>query len=682
MLAVLVCMCLFSSVSGLMRAGTEPLPITKVIHLLQDLKQTFEADYKTASEAHETFACQCDKNLEEKKSSQETGRSTIDDLGASILEQTATVASSKTKVTNLEKDIEESQKSLAEANALREKDASDFHKRETELVVSIQQLGAALAVLSKHHPSMLQGGSIDSIRPSLREVVHRERGLFGWLQEPVKSMFLNFLEARPDLMDLQPLGVVSEALLQRHKTVSPFIKAYGPQSGEIYGILQRMKESMEANLPAIRAEEQRAVEAHTNLRKAKLAELAEMRDDVARHRAAVAAGEEKSASDKNLLDDTRQGISADQAFLMDLVKSCTEGKAAWEKESKVASEEIAAVTKAIAILTQSEVLDAQQTSLGFLQITSRVRRVMFSPHRGLPESARLEKAQSVLQVASVAAPELAQLAQSMTIDTFGKVIQAIDALREQLEVQMADEVKEHDMCKQQLNENELLNDTKVHDLERLGVTLDNLADDRKQLDARRAALNADITKLHTDLQLATRARKEEGQEALHLVGEQNTAKTALKEAHNVLVATLRPAKLSLLEADSSTPSGGAQVINLILQVIGEIDERMALAVADEQAAVNAYEDLVFLTNSETTAKRRTLIDLEEGSVALSQQVELTEGDMNSTRQELTGLAGNRAALLQECTLLLRHFAVRQDGRAAEMKALADAKSILHGMEAP
>ena len=66
----------------------------------------------------------------------------------------------------------------------------------------------------------------------------------------------------------------------------------------------------------------------------------------------------------------------------------------------------------------------------------------FSPYRGSSESARLEKADAVRQSASVRAPVLALLAQSMTIDTFGKVIQAIDALREQLEVQMADEVLE------------------------------------------------------------------------------------------------------------------------------------------------------------------------------------------------------------------------------------------------
>merc|ERR1719163_290254 len=92
--------------------------------------------------------------------------------------EAAKVSSLQVDIDDLKKDIVENEKSLAEAEALRKKEAAEFHQSEKDMIQAIEAFKGAIVTLSKHHESMLQADldkdpQVRAIKPELRRLIHR-----------------------------------------------------------------------------------------------------------------------------------------------------------------------------------------------------------------------------------------------------------------------------------------------------------------------------------------------------------------------------------------------------------------------------------------------------------------------------------------------------------------------------
>merc|ERR1712118_509832 len=136
-----------------------------------------------------------------------------------------------------------------------------------------------------------------------------------------------------------------------------FKQSYAPQSGQIFGILKQMKETFETNLSASQKEEMQAQAAYEDLKAAKESEIkagTELKDTKTQEPADT---DEKLAQSKQDLEDTRNSLSADQKFLMNLKETCQMTDQEWEERQKSRAEEIKAVSKALAILSSDDAHD-------------------------------------------------------------------------------------------------------------------------------------------------------------------------------------------------------------------------------------------------------------------------------------------------------------------------------------
>merc|ERR1719488_266260 len=136
-----------------------------------------------------------------------------------------------------------------------------------------------------------------------------------------------------------------------------FKQSYAPQSGQIFGILQQMKETFEANLAASQKEEMENQKAYEDLKAAKEAEIQAGQEQIETKTQELADTDEKLAQSKQDIEDTRASLAADERFLMDLKEKCQMTDQEWEERQKTRQEEMAAVSKALAILSSDDAHD-------------------------------------------------------------------------------------------------------------------------------------------------------------------------------------------------------------------------------------------------------------------------------------------------------------------------------------
>jgi flagellar motility protein MotE (MotC chaperone) len=139
----------------------------------------------------------------------------------------------------------------------------------------------------------------------------------------------------------------------QRKAMEAFIQApedflqqsYAPQSGEIFGILKQMKETFETNLSDTQKEELTNQKAYEDLKSAKEEEIAAGQSQIDAKTQELASTDEKLAQAKEDIEDTKNGLSADEEFLLMLKEKCSTTDAEWEERQKTRQLEIEACSK-------------------------------------------------------------------------------------------------------------------------------------------------------------------------------------------------------------------------------------------------------------------------------------------------------------------------------------------------
>ncbi|CAK0868233.1 unnamed protein product [Prorocentrum cordatum] len=210
-------------------------PVSKVITLLKDdmLKQ-LESEAERDEEIYDKMACWCETNEKEKTASIKAAEERIAQLEAKIEEDAALSVKLESEMRELEAEVAKNQAALDKATSIREHELADFNAEEKELLEAITALKSAVTVLSKHHSAaaflQLPGQhAAEGVASTLRRVFagHGDR-LQGVLTRSERRVAAAFIQSpQDDYFDAEPT----------------FKQSYAPQSGEIFGILEQMKEA-------------------------------------------------------------------------------------------------------------------------------------------------------------------------------------------------------------------------------------------------------------------------------------------------------------------------------------------------------------------------------------------------------------------------------------------------------
>merc|ERR1740123_1301818 len=675
-------------------------PVTRVVNLLKEMQQTIKAEQDEDEELFHKLGCWCNDNSYEKDGAIEAGEAKIKELEATIESLTSKIEELKTSLKELRAQLESDKADLAEATALREKEAKAFHGKELDSIQAIENMKAALTVLSKHHEkgpdSTVAGGAVfKSERDSWESLIavksstKKNDHLVHYLEDFMRRNGFEAMEEQPSSKFLQQephvtgwseddAAVVKRALryassfLQDHQGYYP---AYQSQSGEIVGLLKQLFEEMSGDLAEAQKKEQEAAAAFNELRAAKTDQIEsaekmeeEKEDDLANSENALAEAKEDIEQEKKTL-------AENQKFLKKLKELCTDADKNFQERKSMRLKEIQAVSETIEIMTADEARDAMSGTYNFLQTSATSNKKRFAAAKALREAA-----------AKHHDPRLSALATSVELDAFTKVKKAIDDMIATLKQQTADEVKKNDYCKAELQENEMSIAKTTDEKAGLEAHSAKLSEDIKALEDAIAAAKAEIEQLRVNLQRAGEDRLTANIEFQKTVADQTMTVEVLKKALERLAKFYDESLLQKnakqtppvpqMEYKKSAGSGG--VMQMIEKLIQEAKELIADSKKEEQSAQAGYEATVADTNDSVAALQAEITSKTKAKVAATKEKRETEADIADAEAELDGLTKYNAELHADCDYVLKNFDVRQKGRGETVKALQQAKQILSG----
>merc|ERR1719487_506302 len=549
-------------------------PVTKVVKLLKDMQATLQKEMETDYDSYDKLACWCETNDKEKTAAVEVAEQRITAFVSEIEELSAKSARLETEIKTLNEEIAQNQEALNKATAIREKELEEFNAEEKDMMQSIQALKNAITVPGKHHE--MPAEALVSVATMIRHHLHSKAQLLqGTISPDQKRTLTAFVQ--------QPAG----------------FQSYAPQSGAIFGILKQMKETFETNLSQAQKDELAAQDAYNELKTAKLAEIGASKKAVDMKSVELAESDEKCAQAKENLSDTRDALSADQKFLLDLKEKCRMSDAEMEERTKARQAEIAAVGEAIAILTEDDARDLFSSTLGFVQVNA----VLNKSKRARREAVAMLKAAAK----KTGSTQLLALAASAGLDAFTKVIAAIDEMIADLKQQLADDVEHKDYCTKELAENDKAtmiaqdekSDLEAH-IEDLKSTIDTLTKDIKTKEA-------EVAEMQVQIKRASEDREMENKEFQQTVADQRATQQILKKALDRLkevygfVQTKAKAKQEPGAEAAPPPPGFSEykknegaggVLSMMEGIITDAKIMETEAIKAEQDSQSAYEAFV------------------------------------------------------------------------------------------
>jgi hypothetical protein len=633
--------------------ATKEHPITKIVNMLKKMQTTLTDEQAKDQEIYEKMSCYCETNDKEKNAAVEAAMRAIDEFTSIIEQKSAEVAKLATEIEELVAEVKAAEEAIQTATEMRAKEHDTFSAEEKELLETISALTDSLAVLGKHN------------EPALITIADQLRTRkFGHL-EGMKVQVLTLLQQPADY------------------------KSYNSRSGEIYGILKTMKEEFEGTLATTRSEEAAAQQRFEELIAEKKVQIQKAKERKNTKVTEKSEAEIALVNAKHDLKVTRDTLSADQKFLVDLKMKCKSSDEEFAARSKERQEEIVAVGEALTILTGDSARDLFGSSLGFLQVATQEAK-SDDKHRSKVVSILKEAAKKTNSA------QLSLLAEHAALDAFVKVKKAIDEMLVELEQQQKDEVAHQRWCTDELRKNEVEHKEKGWKAEDLTKAINVLADNIESLDGDIKALTEAVAEAKRQVKRASEDREAANTEFQQTVADQRATVVILNKVLGKLQAVYAPgakkAAAGFLQAKAKAPeepagfggeykkqrSGG--VLGLIEMTIADAERLQKETLAAEQDQQTDYEKLVKDASDEINADNESINRKSSEKAQAEVDKSNAEANFEGTTTDIANLESYATGLHAACDFVLNNFEMRQQARSEEMGALEDAKAILSGAD--
>merc|ERR1719329_947119 len=137
-----------------------------------------------------------------------------------------------------------------------------------------------------------------------------------------------------------------------------------------------------------------------------------------------------------------------------------------------------------------------------------------------------------------------------------------------------------------------------------------------------------------------------------------------------------PAKFKKYEQNA----GGGRVVTMLEEIIADVKATVDEAMRSETDSHSAYENFMKDSNKSIKKTTQAISDMTGAKAKAKVDLTMAETDFKDTMTDLQNLDTTNADVHKSCDFVLKNFDARQQARAAEMDALAEAKSILSGAQ--
>jgi len=678
-------------------------PIRKVVNLLQAMQKKVEEEGEAEAKLYEKFMCYCKNGASDLEASISAAEDKLASLPNEIKAAVEKLTQLKADVKQHQTDKQAAKDAMAEATAIRKKEAAAFAKEKSYFDSTISAITKAVAALEKG----VSGGFLQtSAATTLRTFVQTAD-----LEETDRTMLTSFLSGQG---------------------------GYAPQSGQIIGILKQMGDTAAADLASATAAEEQAIKTYDELMASKKEEVDALTASIEQKLKEIGELGIEVVEMKEDVDDTEKALAADKKFLAELETGCATKTKEWEERSKTRAEELVALADTIKVLNDDDALDLFKKTLPGASASLMQTAVTFKAlqMRALEE---IRRAKSVAGVHHRPGLDFLALALSgksaLSQKNFDKVITMIDDMVAELKTEQKDDTDKLEYCKTELD----LADDKKKSLERSVEDLEKAIAKAKEMIATLsddiAALTQGIVDLDKSVVEATENRKEENEAYKALMAADTAAKDLLVFAKNRLNKFynpdlyVAPPKRELSAGDrmyenfggeltTAAPGGIANtgvavlaqvvghdqnsvapppppatwgayskkseestgVIGMIDLLIKDLDKEMTEATTEEKDGQSDYEIMMKESAEKRVADSKSLADKQAAKADTEKSLADAGAEKKDTVGELFATLKYIQSLHTECDWLMKYFEVRKTARTGEIDSLVKAKAVLSGAD--
>jgi len=669
-------------------AATKDDPVARVVVLIKNLQAEIEADGKAEQKTYDKMACWCEKTLARKAAAIDDAKELIEKTQAEIIELKGKLGELGASIKQLEKEIAENEEAQKEATEIREKENEDYQAERVEKEQCIGALEAAIKVLqgagTKSMLETIHEAQLLSVAESVKHVLRREseedrlsegdlNTMKAFVTDPTKfvSSSGGFSGAQVDASAANPFG------------------DYAPASTQVVGIMKGMYDSFSADLEKANAEEADKEKAYQELMATKKAEhetlTATLEAKTKEH-----AASEKAIAEKNvLLADTKAQLEIDEKFFADTKASCKTKAADWAERTRLRTEELQGIQKAIVILEGgAETFESAHTT--FIQVSASIQ--------DLDRTAAYKKLASLVQKG--AGLRLAFIAaQLRSGGHFDDIIVMIDKMIGDLRVEEQEDIKARDFC------NNAENKLKA-EKEDLEYNIDKKKDLKERQEAKKDEVGKAITAKQDEISAQNETmmemladRNKETEDFKKALKDDVDAVALLEQAIASITAFYSnnkiPLELTQKEPEYTVdedkmpegPGGGEYggrksestgIIAILSMLKEDLEKEIKTAREEEAVAQQKYATTRGEMQDAMDAMIRTETELKGEEADLEGKIADTEIGIENHEKAKGNNADESEAMKPNCDWVKDNFESRRDKRKAEIEGLQEAKALLAG----
>jgi len=497
---------LLAVLAGVAAEQSQVTPVQKVIQLLNGM---VEKGKKEKHEEQVQFAAYkqfCDDTTVEKQRAIKEANEMIEMLQADIEKYEADAARLAKEIAKHDEDISTWEGDFKAATKVREIENADYIATHKDYTESIDALDEGIQTLKAQAHDVKQAAAALT-QVSSSSIVPAES----------KRIIDAFLAQDPD----ENLAVAA-----------PEANAYEFQAQGIVDMLTKLGTKFEDERTELEKEETNARHAFEMLSqdlKAQIDQATQARTEKAE---AKAKALQAAADAKGDLQDTTTTRDDDSKYLADLTATCEQKSAAFAERQQLRADEIAAVEKAIEILSSGAVSGASEKHLPQLvQMKTALAQLLAEAQN--PNQLRVA-AYLREQGSKINSRVLSALAMRVSEDPFKKVKKMIKDLIVKLMEEANEEAEHKGWCDTELSTNEQTRKEKTEAVETLHAEIDELEASIAQLTEQITELTKAVAELDAAVAKATSIREEEKAKNTVTIKDSQDAQTAVAQALSVL----------------------------------------------------------------------------------------------------------------------------------------------------
>jgi len=603
----------------------------------------------------------CDDTTVEKQRAIKEANEMIEILQADIQKYEADAAQLAKEIAKHDEDISTWEGDFKAASKVREIEHTDYVATHKDYTESIDALDEGIATLKKQAHDVKQAAA-SLMQISASNIIPAES----------KKVIDAFLAQDPDDENLA--------------VAAPEANAYEFQAQGIVDMLTKLAGKFEDERTDLEKEETNARHAFEMLSQDLKAQIGQATSARTEKSEAKAKALQSSADAKGDLQDTTTTRDDDSKYLADLTATCEQKSSDFAARQQLRAEEIAAVEKAIEILSSGAVSGASEKHLPqLLQVKSsslaQLRADAQNPNQ-LRVAAYLKG-----QASRINSRVLSALAMRVADDPFKKVKKMIKDLIVKLMEEANEEAEHKGWCDTELSTNEQTRKEKTEAVETLHAEIDELEASIAKLTEEITDLTKAVAELDAAVATATSVREEEKAKNTVTIKDAQDAQTAVAQALSVLkdfYAKAAEATSFVQQPEvfdepykgmGSENGGVVGMIEVIQSDFARLESETSAAEAEAQ---KQYDE--FMGDSSVDKAQKTK-DIEHKSGKKQnheQALQEAKTDLDGTQKELDAALAYYEKLKPSCVDAGESYEDRVARRKEEIESLQEALRILNG----